>query len=160
MTETKRISIFLRKLHWLKIFGLFFHFRNNFFYIFSTKMDRDIIIIQPDFFFFKWTSQSAHSIVWCSCKICEHILCFVCEHIHFMWKTNLGDQYQIQLSSIHTQSQSLKTQCQMWIHINIHVRCEYTSLLAIKWPLVIKQPPPFLNFFFLSLAKAWQHANS
>lgn len=127
----------------------FFLISENFYYFSAPKMDRDIFIIQPDFFF-KWTSQSAHAIVWCSCKICEHIICFVCEHVHFKWKTNLGDQYQIQAYSIHTHTLSQllnSTQCQMWIHINIHVRCEYTSLLAIKWPLVIKQPPPFLKIF-------------
>lgn len=140
-------------------FGFFYKFQTINFCIFSTKMDWDIIIRQLDFFFLQVNiTECTFNCVWCSCKFCEHIFLF-CLWTHSFHVKILV----INIKYRHIQyNHSLKNQCQMWIHINILVRCEYTSLLAIKWPLVIKQPPPFFFqiFFFLSLAKAWQHANS
>lgn len=44
-------SFFFRKLHWLKNIWFFFLISENFYYFSAPKMDRDIFIIQPDFFF-------------------------------------------------------------------------------------------------------------
>lgn len=134
----------------VKNIWVFFYIRKILLF-FSTKMDRDIIIIrQPAFFF-----SSEHH--WVHIQLCDVHAKFVNTFFVLFVNTFISCEKQTLVINIkyrhiqytHTLSQLLKsTQCQMWLHINIHVRCEYTSLLAIKWPLVIKQPPPFWKIFF------------
>lgn len=129
-------------------FVFFYKFQTINFCIFSTKMDWDIIIRQLDFFFLQV------NITECTFN-CVMFMQILWTHFFVLFvNTFISCEKQILVINIkyrHIQyNHSLKNQCQMWIHINIFVRCEYTSLLAIKWPLVIKQPPPFYfsNFLF------------
>lgn len=94
-------------------FGFFYKFQTINFCIFSTKMDWDIIIRQLDFFF----SPSEHHRV--HIQLCDvhanfvnTFFCFVCEHIHFMWKS----WWSISNTGIFNTT----------THSKINVKCEYT----------------------------------
>lgn len=104
-------------------FVFFYKFQTINFCIFSTKMDWDIVIIQLDFFFLQVNIRVHIQLCDVHANFVNTFFCFVCEHIHFMWKTNLGDQYQIQAYSIQPLTQESmsnvnthKYTCKMWVH--------------------------------------------